>query len=76
VVCAISYIKENHTIKYRFIVAIKLEKDFESQEKGLPFLLELRDALVENKALAPVANCILHRFCNRCNASGTKALTL
>jgi hypothetical protein len=32
--------------------------------------------LVENKALAPVANCLLHRFCNRCNAIGTKTLTL
>jgi hypothetical protein len=37
---------------------------------------EMIKALVEIGVLAPVANSILHRFCNRCNASGTNALTL
>jgi hypothetical protein len=49
-------------------------------EKSLSFRNSLnswwRETLVEIGALAPVANCFLHRFCNRCNASGTKALTL
>jgi hypothetical protein len=49
-----------------------------------PFLWEEHDklgfiaalqSLVENTALASVANCLLHRFYNRCNVSGTKALT-
>jgi hypothetical protein len=36
----------------------------------------LNITLVETRALAPVCKCHLHRFYNRCNASGTKALTL
>jgi hypothetical protein len=32
--------------------------------------------LVENRAIEPVCNCLLHRFWNRCNASWTKSLNL
>jgi hypothetical protein len=37
---------------------------------------EVWDALVEIGEFAPVCNCLLHRFWNRCNASGTKSLNV